>query len=212
VAKTNQRRTSASRIVLDEDGTEVLGAEAPTDPDLEPADPFPPPPRSRRPGVLAVLLVPALAASMLLSLSLLIKLERTRDELAEAAEQATVARRVAVSETQLYPATPTTAQVPAPSPEPAPTEAAVTAPAGDRLLLLLTVGTRHYAEKQARELRQKCHAPLAVYQQKRGRCAFATCFAVAVPEASAELARNCGETKGQALRERMDFVEVLPGH
>jgi hypothetical protein len=211
LAKPNQRRTSSSRIILDQSGTEVLGPEQPTDPDLAPADPFPPPERSRSPGMLSILLVAALAASLLLSLSLWIKLERTRDELAEAAEQAAVARRAGVPETQLQPAAPTTAQEAAPSPEPAIKEPAAAAPAGDRLLLLLTVGTRHYAEKQARELRQKCRAPLAVYQQKRGRCAFATCFAVAVPEASAGLARNCGETKGQTLRERTDFVEVLPG-
>jgi hypothetical protein len=74
----------------------------------------------------------------------------------------------------------------------------------------VTVGTRHYAEKQMRAMRKKCPAPLAVYQQKRGRCAWSTCFAVAVPEADAERAHGCGESKGQSLRDRKDFVPVPP--
>jgi hypothetical protein len=234
LAKTNQqRRTATSRIVLDEDGAEVSGPD-------EPADPATPPdeaPRSRT-SALLVLLAIALTGSLLLSLTLWIKLERTRDELAEAAEESAVTRRLAApavptslaappvpvsSAATAAPVSPTAAAVAvsptaaavavpqSPMPQsPAASAPAVSAPAADRLLLLLTVGTRHYAEKQARELRQKCRAPLAVYQQKHGRCAWSTCFAVAVPEADAELARNCGEPKGQALRERTDFIEVPP--
>jgi hypothetical protein len=205
VTKSNHRRTATSRIVLDEDGAEVFGPEdEPTDPELDPLEP----PRARsRPGVAVLLLVVALLGSLLLSLSLWIKLERTRDQLAEAAEESAVARRVSAP----APLPPAGDRPPAARPAEAATAAPdVQKPAPERLLLLLTVGSRHYAEKQARELRQKCRAPLAVYQQKRGRCAWATCFAVAVPEASAGLARNCGETKGQSLRETSDFAQLTP--
>jgi len=78
-------------------------------------------------------------------------------------------------------------------------------------VLLLTVGTRHYAEKQLRLLKQKCRAPLAVYQQRRGRCAWSTCYAVAAREEDAELARPCGETKGQVVRDRKDFAALQGG-
>jgi hypothetical protein len=89
-----------------------------------------------------------------------------------------------------------------------PVHLAATTLAEDRLLILISVGTRHYAEKQLRALRKHCRAPLAVYLQKRGRCGWSQCFAVAAREADADLARACGATKGQALRERSDFALI----
>jgi hypothetical protein len=81
-------------------------------------------------------------------------------------------------------------------------------PPEDRLLILLTVGTRHYAEKQLQLIRQRCSAPVAVYLQRRGRCGWSQCFAVAAREADADRARGCGPAKGQALRDRADFALV----
>jgi hypothetical protein len=77
-----------------------------------------------------------------------------------------------------------------------------------QLVLLLTVGTQHYAEKQLRSLRKRCRAPLAVYQQRRGRCGWSQCWAVAVPAEDREQARGCGAVKGQALRDRRDFLQL----
>ena len=73
-------------------------------------------------------------------------------------------------------------------------------------MLLLTVGTRHYADKQLRRLRSRCPARLAVYQQVRGRCAYARCFAIAASAQDEGLTRGCGQVKGQALRDRSDFT------
>src|SRR3954469_2704519 len=153
------------------------------------------------------LLLATLAGAVALSISLWIRLERTRAELAEEAAPAATA--------------PVAHSVPAPIETPAePVEAAATPPPAppaaapaveERLVLLLTVGTRHYAEKQLRLLKQKCRAPLAVYQQRRGRCAWSTCYAVAAREEDAELARPCGETKGQVVRDRKDFALLQGG-
>jgi hypothetical protein len=164
-------------------------------------------PRSRWSlNLLGVLLLATLAGAVVLSISLWIRLERTRAELAEEEAPAAVA--------------PLARSAPAPQPieTPAePMEAAATPPPAaapaveERLVLLLTVGTRHYAEKQLRLLKQKCRAPLAVYQQRRGRCAWSTCFAVAAREEDAELARPCGETKGEVVRDRKDFVALQGG-
>jgi hypothetical protein len=77
-----------------------------------------------------------------------------------------------------------------------------------QLVLLLTVGTQHYAEKQLRTLRRRCKAPLHVYQQRRGRCAFSQCWAVAAPAEDGLDLRSCGEVKGQSLRDRKDFVQL----
>jgi hypothetical protein len=160
-------------------------------------------------NLLGVLLVATLAGAVVLSISLWIRLERTRAELAEEAGPATeapVARSAPAPQPIETPAEPVEA---AATPPPA---APAAAPAvEERLVLLLTVGTRHYAEKQLRLLKQKCRASLAVYQQRRGRCAWSTCFAVAAREEDAELARPCGETKGQAVRDRKDFVALQGG-
>ncbi|MBS2024306.1 MAG: hypothetical protein JST92_18035 [Deltaproteobacteria bacterium] len=79
------------------------------------------------------------------------------------------------------------------------------APARDRLVLLLTVGMRPYAEKQLKHLRAKCPARLAVYEQIHGRCRYARCYSIAAPESDQGLSRGCGQVKGQSLRDRADF-------
>lgn len=205
---------SPPRIVLGGDTDPLMkkAESAPdqiTDPELE---------RAGRKGAspMGVLLVTALAASLLISLVLWVKLQRVKDDLAdaEAGQQEAVA-----SQTAALPVPPetTTATVATGTPDilkpdlpkapAARTKVAAAAPP-ERLLLLVTVGTQHFAEKQLRELKRKCKAPLAVYQQKGGRCAWSTCFAVAALESDAALAQNCGVTKGESLRERKDFVPV----
>jgi len=162
-------------------------------------------------NLLGALLAATLAASLLLSLALSIGLARTRAELDKRAEEP----GQAASQPR---------QPEAPRAPPAPAEGAApvvgsatsasTPPAGgelvaeDRLFLLLTVGTRHYAEKQLRLLRPQCKAPLAVYLQRKGRCAWNQCFVVAAREFDMDRARECGKTTGQALRERADFILV----
>ena len=146
----------------------------------------------RRLRILAVLLSTLLVGSVVISVALWIALQRTRGELTAAEE--------------VKPAAP--APPPPPPREIAPAKPPVQAAPEDRLLILLTVGTRHYAEKQLRTLRQHCRASLAVYLQRRGRCGWSQCFAVAAREADADLARSCGPTKGQALRDRTDFALI----
>jgi hypothetical protein len=196
------------RIVLGGD-TDPLLAKADTAPD-EITDPGEEPPRKSRWTLTGALLVAALTASLLVSLVLWLKLQRVRDDLADAEAEA---EKSVVSKIAELPVPPETAPVaqstPAATDAPqATTPRIAAAPAPERLLLLVTVGSRHFAEKQLRELRPKCRAPLAVYQQKRGRCAWSTCFAVAAAEADADLARNCGTTQGESLREKRDFIPV----
>jgi len=175
----------------------------------------------RRLRILAVVLFTLLSCSLIVSAALWIALQRVRDDLAVA--QAAGAKGVVATRTAQAaavqtprPADPPREPAPAPALAPPPVAPSVApaapvaaaAPPEDRLLLLLTVGTRHYAEKQLRLLRQHCRAPLAVYLQRRGRCGWSQCFAVAAREADADLARKCGATRGRALRERTDFVLV----
>jgi hypothetical protein len=200
------------RIVLGGDTDPLLAKAEAAAPD-EITDPGEEQPRKSRWTLMSALMVAALAASLIVSLTLWLKLQRVRDDLAdaEAAAEKSVASKIAE-----LPVPPEAAA----AAEAAPTSAAPTAIAAaiagatpragapEHLLLLVTVGTRHFAEKQLRDLKPKCRAPLAVYQQKRGRCAWSTCFAVAAAESDADLARNCGSTQGQSLREKKDFIPV----
>ena len=91
-------------------------------------------------------------------------------------------------------------------PAPEPPAIAPGAPADDhRLFVLITVGTRHYADKVAKKLRRECRAPVRVYRQKRGRCAYSHCYAVAVPAAQSAKAKACGAAKGRTTRDAQDF-------
>jgi hypothetical protein len=160
-------------------------------------------------NALGVLLSSLLLAAIAFSGALWVKLEAARGELraSDAAEEAArikQERRMA-EQAQTAAATPVAPPVDAQAVAPAPPQPAASE---ERLFLLLTVGTQHYAEKQKRLLQLKCKVPLAVYQQRHGRCGWSTCFAVAAKESDAELARTCGETKGQALRDRRDFIAV----
>jgi hypothetical protein len=152
---------------------------------------------------LGAILLLALAASLAISLALWTRLSRARDELAstEAAEanaRLKQERRMAEEAQQSAVAVPV---------QTAPTPQVNQGP--QRLILLLTVGTQHYAEKQRKLLQPKCPAAkLVVYRQKRGRCGWSACFAVAAKEADEEKARGCGETKGQALRDAQDFAAI----
>ena len=185
-------------------------------------------------NTLGIVLVTALVCTVLVALVLGIKLVRTRAELAEAESaaevaEAAVAREPAESAEPAEPAEPAPvegagapsaapAEVPpaparaAPAPDqpvrasPARVEESAARATDERLVLLLSVGTRHFAEKQLRRLKRQCAAPLAIYRQIRGRCAFSQCFAVAAPSADAGLARGCGQVKGQSLRDRADFT------
>lgn len=166
----------------------------------------------RRLRILAVVLFTLLLCSLVASAGLWIALSRTRAELAGLAAVRPVEvrrspppRAAAIPEIALARPADPPREVPPAAPAPAP---AAAQPAEDRLFLLLTVGTRHFAEKQLRLLRQHCRAPLAVYLQRRGRCGWSQCFAIAAREADLDRARSCGVTKGQALRERADFVLV----
>jgi hypothetical protein len=205
---------SPPRIVLGGDTDPLMkkAESAPdeiTDPELE---------RTGRTGAspMGILLVTALAASLLVSLVLWVKLLRVRDDLAdaEAGQQETVASQMSslpvppeTTAATVADGTPGNLKPDFPKSQPArPKLTAAAQP--ERLLLLVTVGSQHFAEKQLRELKKKCKAPLAVYQQKGGRCAWSTCFAIAALESDASLAQNCGVTKGESLRERKDFVPV----
>jgi hypothetical protein len=180
-------------------------------------------------NALGAVLGTALICALLVSVGLFVKLQRTRAELAEAelaAEmaEAALARDPDAAEDKAEgksrddkPKAEERAR-PAPRTEPAARETAAVdltaraataaAAPGDQLVLLLTVGTRHYAEKQLRSLRKRCRAPLAVYQQRRGRCGWSQCWAVAVAAQDRELAKGCGAVKGQALRDRKDFLQL----
>ncbi len=177
----------------------------------------------RRLRILALALFTLLVCSLAVSAALWITLERVRDDLAAARAtgakappppaQAAAAPAPRPADPRRGEAAPTAAvsaatAAPAVAVAAAPATPPGAAAAEDRLLLLLTVGTRHYAEKQLRLLRQHCRAPLAVYLQRHGRCGWSQCFAVAAREADADLARQCGATRGQALRERADFALV----
>ena len=180
-------------------------------------------------NALGAVLGTALVCALLLSVGLWVKLQRTRVELAEAelaAEmaEAALARDPEPEEKPKAAAKAPPAEAAAPEAEPVdftggvtgnlnggfaqPAPAAAAAAPEDQLVLLLTVGTQHYAEKQLRTLRKRCRAPLAVYQQRRGRCGWSQCWAVAVPAAEREQARGCGAVKGQALRDRKDFQQL----
>ena len=176
---------------------------------------------SWRLNALGAVLGTALVCALLLSVGLWVKLQRTRAELSEAelaAEMAEAALARDPEPDERPKSASKTAQAEAAEPEaeavdltggrapPAPRVAASSP--DDRLVLLLTVGTQHYAEKQLRSLRKRCRAPLAVYQQRRGRCGWSECWAVAVPASAREQARGCGAVKGQALRDRKDFLQL----
>jgi hypothetical protein len=151
---------------------------------------------------LGIVLLLAFCASLAVSLALWTRLSRAKQELAatEAAESAARAKQERRLAEEARPA----AQVASPVVEPQQPEIKP-----ERLVLLLTVGTQHYAEKQMRLLQPKCpQAKLRVYQQRKGRCGWSTCFAVAAREEDEERTRSCGATRGQALRDAKDFVIV----
>lgn len=157
--------------------------------------------------LLSVLLVYAAIASGGLWLRVL----RMREQLAEA-QAATERAEAALAKEQASSAPTATAatEAAAPGEDEAREETqpvAEAAPAGDHLLLLVTVGSRSYAERQLRLLQRRCKAPLAVYRQRRGRCAWEQCFVVAAPATEAARARGCGQAIGQTLRDRADFAE-----
>jgi hypothetical protein len=144
-------------------------------------------------------LLTALLCCLLVVAGLKIKLNQTRAALAEAESAAEAAESAVAREPAEEPAERASELIPAPPLVAA--RAPIVAPLitdGPRpgthaqLVLLLTVGTQHYAEKQVRALKHKCTAPLAVYRQKRGRCAYSQCFAVAVPYEEAGSAGGCG--------------------
>jgi pyruvate/2-oxoglutarate dehydrogenase complex dihydrolipoamide acyltransferase (E2) component len=159
----------------------------------------------RRLRILAVVLFTLLVCSLAISAALWVALRRARENLATAEpahpKPAVASRPAPAAEAPPAPPAPAVTATPATPPAAAP-------PAEDRLLILISVGTRHYAEKQLRLLRQRCRAPLAVYLQRRGRCGWTQCFAVAAREADLDLARGCGATKGKSMRERADFVLI----
>jgi hypothetical protein len=170
-------------------------------------------------NALGVVLGTALICALLLSVGLWVKLQRTRAELAEAELAAEMAEAALARDPE--PEEKPKAAPKAGAPEGTAVTEAVDLTGGraqpapqadasqdDQLVLLLTVGTRHYAEKQLRSLRKRCRAPLAVYQQRRGRCGWSQCWAVAVPASEREQARGCGAVKGQALRDRKDFLQL----
>ena len=176
-----------------------------------------PAPSTWRLNALGAVLGTALICALLLSVGLWVKLQRTRAELAEAELAAEMAEAALARDPEPEEKTRPAPRGNAPEPVTAEPEAVdlttpraqAQAPAqDDQLVLLLTVGTQHYAEKQLRSLRKRCRAPLAVYQQRRGRCGWSQCWAVAVPAADRELARGCGAVKGQALRDRKDFLQL----
>lgn len=203
-----QRNIETSRLKLEAPGEPppLDGPDEPTDPGLggppQPASPW-------QLNQLGLLLAVLLLCSLVVSVALGLKLSRTRAELAEAEAAAEMAGSALAREPEEQ-----KASAPAPAAAaPAAAEGALAARAGsaapareERLLILLTVGTQRYAEKQLRSLKTRCKAPLAVYRQTRGRCGWDQCFAVALPASEAESARGCGQVKGQALRDRADFV------
>jgi len=171
-------------------------------------------------NALGAALLALLACSVLLNVALKMKLTHARTALAEAESEAEDAESAAAREPagadkgtlavqpRVAPtaAVPSVAEVAQPTPEAAAEPTRAEAPKREQLILLLTVGTEHYAEKQLRRLMQKCKAPLAVYRQKRGRCGWSQCFAVALPASEAESARGCGHVVGQSVRDRDDFT------
>ena len=176
---------------------------------------------SWRLNALGAVLGTALVCALLLSVGLWVKLQRTRAELAEAelaAEmaEAALARDPEPEEKPKAIAKAAAGEAAVPEAEPVdltggraqPAQLAAAAGPEGQLVLLLTVGTQHFAEKQLRSLRKRCRAPLAVYQQRRGRCGWSQCWAVAAPASEREQARGCGAVKGQALRDRNDFSQL----
>ena len=158
-------------------------------------------------------LLTALLCCLLVIAGLKIKLNQTRAALAEAENAAEAAESAVAREPAEETAEPAAELIPAPPLVAARASGVAPLVMDDprpdpraRLVLLLTVGTQHYAEKQVRALKHKCTAPLAVYRQKRGRCAYSQCFAVAVPYEDAGSAGGCGRVKGQSVRDREDFV------
>lgn len=200
-----QRSIETSRLKLEAPGEPAAldGPDEPTDPGLGG------PPQAASPwqlNQLGLLLAVLLLCSLVVSVALALKLSRTRAELAEAEAAAEMAGSALAREPEEQKALAPAPAAAAPGVAPA-ARAASAAPAREeRLLILLTVGTQRYAEKQLRSLKTRCKAPLAVYRQTRGRCGWDQCFAVALPASEAERARGCGQVKGQALRDRADFV------
>jgi hypothetical protein len=168
---------------------------------------------------LGVLLLAALLVTLLAALALRIQLTRARSEaataienMAELDERLAELGRAPAADVHAPPAAAgdvgakTPGKGAAPAADEAAPRAGPTAVPDSRLYVLLTVGTRHFAEKQLRRLRHRCGGALALYRQKRGRCAFSECWVVAAPESDSEQARSCGKVKGQAMRDRRDFV------
>ena len=182
-------------------------------PEPEPESPW-------RLNALGIVLLTALICSLAIAVALRVKLGQTRAALSEAesaaeAAESAVARDPAAKDAAepepqaaapVHAAVAKAARAPAPEPEAAAEAPPAAAPHREQLLLLLTVGTQHFAERQLRNLMHKCTAPLAVYRQRRGLCAYSQCFAIAVPASQAEAARGCGRVKGQSLRDRDDFT------
>jgi type II secretory pathway pseudopilin PulG len=94
-------------------------------------------------------------------------------------------------------------------PERPPEQAGPQVRSSSQLQVLLTVGTRPFAERQLRRLRRRCGPSLGIYRQKRGRCAFSECWVLAAPADEPARAPACGPAKGKALRDRSDFVAQL---
>ena len=185
---------------------------------------------------LAIALLAAFLCTLMVAVALRIKLAQTRAALAEAesaaaeaesaiarepaeTEEVKAEKREIVGTPTILPRKPEaaaraaevapaagTAPDPSPAHEAEPSAQAQPAPAKDQLILLLTVGKQPYAEKQLRALKHRCDAPLAVYRQTRGRCAYDQCFAIAVPLADADQAKACGRVAGQSIRDRADFA------
>lgn len=202
ISATRQRASTAGRIGTHEycylPAVEFDELDEPTEPGARTRDRW-------RLNLLGVLLAGLLGGSLVLSSVLWFELGRVRAQL----EQSEAAPPERDGAPPPAPAAQTVraaapAEEPAPAAEPAPQGK----PAPQRLIILLTVGTRHFAEKQVGILRRHCKAPLAVYLQRRGRCAFSQCFAVAALESDASLALDCGKTRGETIRDSSDFMQL----
>jgi hypothetical protein len=213
----DQRHVETSRLTLDEsqnqDDVDTDRSLAPVAVQAVRAEDLAESESHWRLNALGAGLLTALLCCLLVVVGLKIKLNQTRAALAEAESAAEAAESAVAREPEEEPAEPESDRIPAPPLVAA--RAPIAAPLimdgprpGPRaqLVLLLTVGTQHYAEKQVRALKHKCTAPLAVYRQKRGRCAYSQCFAVAVPYEEAGSAGGCGRVKGQSVRDRDDFA------
>lgn len=159
---------------------------------------------------LGVLLSLLLVYAAIASGGLWLRVLRMREQLAEAQAAQEKAEAALATERAGRSGAAAGAEAAAPAQDEAPAQAQAAveaAPGGEHLLLLVTVGSRSYAERQLRLLKRRCKVPLAVYRQRRGRCAWEQCYVVAAPATEAARARDCGQAIGQTLRDRADFAE-----